>query len=186
MNLQIYNFAYNNNIYKINSKYLCLNHNGLNFSPQISWNNSNLDIKSYVLILEDIKGSNVPNKSFIHWYVPYISNKINIFNEINNSNNIRSNDINFNHINSLIKNGKINFFIGENSLNYLKYFGPCAPINTGYHPYTFWLFGLDDIITLNKNNISIDSINDFKLKLGKINILSVETKTFYYSHKNNI
>lgn len=182
MNLKVYDYL-NLTKNKINQKYLCDGHNGLNISPKVSWDISNQNIKSYVLILEDTYKIGSKDKSFIHWYLPFISNQTNQINETTNQTNQNS-IFYLDEINKLIKEKKINYFTGQNSLGNFNYFGPCAPKGTGTHMYTFWLFGLNNYLYLTKENTNIKSISDFKNKLGPIKILSIDTQRYFYGFEN--
>ena len=163
MNLQIHNFTINN---KIKKEYICTNHHGNNFSPKITWNIFN-KAKSYALILED---PNAINGTFVHWYIPYISNNILGINKLNHNYNI--------------KNDKY-FIQGKNTLSELGYHGPCAP-NKVNHNYIFIIYSLDGKLKINNDILSIKDHYNFEdiLKNNKINILNKESKTFQYSYMN--
>ena len=69
---------------EINSDYLCEKHNRKNIFPYIYWkcNNKNKNINIFrSLIMED---PDAPNGTFVHWFIPYISENIYEINEKNN------------------------------------------------------------------------------------------------------
>jgi Raf kinase inhibitor-like YbhB/YbcL family protein len=182
MNFQVHDFG---DLNKVNNDYLCLNHGGLNHSPKISWYYKNNNCKSFALILEDTKSI---GGKFIHWYIPYISNNINQINkQYHDSDLIDTNDKNsefYNKINLLIKNYQIEIFQGLNSLGNNNYFGPCAPNNTGVHPYIFTLYALNKVIIIDQNTIKANNVEDFENKIGQENIITKESISFNYKFKN--
>ena len=157
-------------------KNLCLDHNGKDICPEISWS-SIKDAKSYALVLDDI---DLPNNGiFIHWYIPYISPSINKIMELNCSDvkNIYNN-MDYN----LIDYSKIKMLFGKNTLGEYGYHGPCNPFDV-YHRYRFHVFALTDIFKMNSETNSIVSCADFKEKIKKcgINILAQgSSKIFKY------
>lgn len=173
MNFIVHDFGNND---KVNTEYLCVNHYGLNHSPKISWNRIK-NAKSYALIMLDPKAN---NNTFIHWYIPYISPFTNTIDK----NLEKLNPIFYNNINLLINQNKLKIVQGQNSLNDFNYFGPCAPNNTGFHPYIFTLYALNSIININQNTIKISSISDFESKIGKLNIIMKESIIFNYNYLN--
>ena len=173
MNLQVHDFVINN---KIKKKYICINQGGDNISPKISWNIVS-GTESYALILEDpdalMKGT------FIHWYIPYIDKDILEINKLNN---------NLNLLKNIYKNSKnIKLIQGKNTLGEIGYHGPCAP-NKVNHNYTFYIYALDNKLSVNNNILSINDSGHFEeiLKNNNINILGKDSKSFQYSYLNYI
>jgi Raf kinase inhibitor-like YbhB/YbcL family protein len=173
LNLHIINFVDKNNF--IAKNYVCKNHNGLNLTPNLKWNNIS-NAKSYSIIFED---PNAVNGNFVHWYIPYISNNINELKSFQNKNIKNFNNINFSKLNL----SKLNIFQGKNSLNKFGYFGPCAPKFTGIHGYIFKIYALDNIFPINNNNLQITSSFQFEnlLKKYNINIITKEQHIFQYT-----
>lgn len=184
MNLNVYDFLLKN---KINKKYICEKQGGSNITPEISWTKVENTV-SYALIIEDPDARpslNVPPKTFIHWYIPYISKTIQkidslLLSGINNLN-----------INSFIKNNSIHYnsiklFNAKNSLGEFGYHGPCAPNGTGIHRYIFTIYALNGLLKINEENIKITDSNDFCniLERAGITILNQDSVTFNYSYKN--
>ena len=81
MNLKVNDFP--------NKKYICKKHEGDNVSPVISWNKI-LKAKSYAIIMED---PDAVGGTFIHWYIPYISNNINKIDSLCFIDRIKVNDV---------------------------------------------------------------------------------------------
>jgi Raf kinase inhibitor-like YbhB/YbcL family protein len=175
MNLKIINFTKNDKILK---KYICTNQGGDNISPKISWKHIPR-AESYALILEDPDA--VINGTFIHWYIPYINTNILGINELKHIElkQIKSYDI----LNK--KNKKLDLVQGKNSLDTFGYHGPCAPNNTDHH-YTFYIYALNDKITINEDNLVIKDHLYFEkiLKKKDITIIANDFKTFTYHHLN--
>ncbi len=164
---------------KINNDNLCIKHNGKNISPIVSWNSIS-NVKSYALILED---PDAPMGNFIHWYIPYISNKITFIDNLLNTDNIIGNITN-----NINNTQNINLIQGYNSTNKLGYFGLCNPETNKYHRYIFTLYGLDNIIPNIKDNLNIRSSKEFNELLNSYNIkvLNYEINTCKYKRNSNI
>ena len=154
MNLKVYDFPQEIN--------LCKKYKGKNISPEISWNIIE-NAKSYSLIMEDPKAV---GGTFVHWYIPYISNKIST--------------ISFNY-----KLNNINIFFGKNSLDKFGYTGPCPPVGTGMHNYIFKIYALDNILTIDNTNIKIKDSKMFEniLKEKSIKCLKKKSVRFNYKYK---
>jgi Raf kinase inhibitor-like YbhB/YbcL family protein len=158
---------------------LCISHNGKNFTPEIEWiNNSNVnkEPKSYALIIED---PDAP-KNFIHWYLPYISPKINKINSLKMENIIKYNKpINNNTISN------IEILNGYNSLGEIGYHGPCNPQYNREHRYIFTLYSLDNVMY---NDLKIESSTNFEnlLSLNNINILGKDKVIYKYKNGGKI
>lgn len=173
--MKIYNFK-NKNKNNIKKKYLCKSHNGDNISPKISWNSVENTL-SYALILED---PDAPNNTFVHWYIPYISNKILCIESLKHDvKNINIKD----YTNNTKINNNIKLIQGKNRLDKIGYYGPCAPTEKK-HNYTFILYSLDGKLKISDKTISINDHYDFekKLKDNKIKILNKESKSFMYGY----
>lgn len=173
------------NIINQSKNYLCKKHNGKNVSPEIKWKKNEKAV-SYALIFED---PDAVNGTFIHWYIPYISNNINEIKSLSNNdkinNSLKNIDIISNEeLNKNIKSYKINMIQGKNSLGEYGYFGPCAPKGTGEHKYILKIFSLNKIIPNIKNYLNIKDSNFFidLLKKNDISILSIYQKIFYYKY----
>jgi Raf kinase inhibitor-like YbhB/YbcL family protein len=152
-------------------KNICYNFGGDNISPQISWNMIE-NTKSYALVLED---PDAVVGTFVHWYIPYISNKINLINPLSFLDYKYNNNININLNN-------VSILFGINTLNKIGYTGPCPPKGTGEHRYIFNLYALDGILKIDKDNIHIKDSKNFEelLKKNSINYISKDTKQFNY------
>ena len=167
-----------------NKKYLCKSHshNDNEYSPKVSWTPIE-GAQSYALILEDPDALPRPS-NFIHWYIPYISSNITQIDEINISRNQQV----INNISKLIlsnnqltNNKKLKIIMGKNSLGSLGYHGPCAPEKSGKHRYILKLYGLNKKIPFNKDNLSIQSSEEFETKFKKC-IIKFYEKTYYYEY----
>lgn len=179
MNLIIHDFT-NNNSKKIKKEYLCKNHDGNDISPRITWKNID-NVKSYALIFEDINVPSMPDGTYIHMYIPYISTDISEIKSLNHISNKLSNicDINLSNLHEKIKSMKI--FYGKNSTDCIGYKGPCNP-DTTVHKYIFRLYALDGILDIDTTTIKINSSGNFLdiLKKKNINILSEESVAYEY------
>ena len=173
MNLQIHDLTKNN---KINKMYICTNQGGGNISPKISWDNI-FGAESYALILEDPDA--VMNGTFIHWYIPYINNNILEINKLNHIFNLKKNYKKSNNI----KN--VELIQGKNTLGEFGYHGPCAP-NKVDHKYTFYIYALDNKLSVNNNILSINDHIHFEeiLKNNNIKIIAHDSKSFKYQYMN--
>lgn len=171
LNLNTTNFNKN-----IDKKYICKNHNGLSIPPHIKWNSIN-NALSYILILED---PDAPRGNFIHWFIPFISPKIN---EINIKTNIYTYTNIYNKLNN-INLDKINILQGYNSHNKIGYFGTCAPNNTGIHRYIFKLYAIDNILPNINKHLFINSSSSLEdlLKKYDIRILAKDSQTYLYKY----
>jgi Raf kinase inhibitor-like YbhB/YbcL family protein len=164
----------NFNIINFNNDNLCNNHGGKNKSPEIEWSQPLHQPKSYALILED---PNAPI-NFIHWYLPYISPKINKINSL-----IQKIDKEIETPINKNKLSNIQILSGYNSLNKIGYYGPCNPQTNKYHNYIFSLYSLDGIVTTQK----ITSSKDFEEMLlnNNIHILGKEKIIYKYINGGN-
>ena len=157
-------------------KFSCLKHHGKNTSPELKWTPCKQCL-SYALVMED---PNAVGDLFVHWYVPYISNKLENIDELVHSNNIPVSKI----AKKIIQENKDAKIIqGYNTLDKLGYHGMCPPPGSGTHNYTFIFYALDGKIDFHKLDIlHISSSNDFenKLKLMNIGIIEKEISVFQY------
>jgi Raf kinase inhibitor-like YbhB/YbcL family protein len=173
LNLQLINFVNKNNL--IHKNFVCKNQKGRNLTPHVKWTPIP-NVRSYAIVFED---PDAVNGNFIHWYVPYISNKIN---ELESFNNKYINISNIHQINL----SKLNLFQGKNSLDKIGYHGPCAPKLTGIHNYIFTLYALDNIIPIDylkiNNSIQFENI----LQKNNIQIIAKDQKIFQYTFSTNL
>lgn len=159
-------------------KFSCLKHGGSNISPLIKWSPYPKSV-SYALIMED---PNAVGGLFIHWYLPYISNKLNVIDELVHSTNINSSIIQKNIINEM---NNLKIVQGYNGLNQLGYHGMCPPPNSGIHHYTFFFYCLDGKVDFHKKNIlHIKSSTDFEKKLAVMNIGILHKKKKVFKYKS--
>jgi len=100
---------------------------GLNISPELSWQNFPANVQSFVLIMDDPDAIPVVGKIFIHWFVYDIPNNINNFPE-----NVQ-----------LGQGIYINVKQLPNDFGLATYGGPCPPKSNGPHIYRFSLFALN-------------------------------------------
>lgn len=156
-----------------NSKYICKKYGGDNVSPTIKWSKRK-GAKSYALIMED---PDAVGGTFIHWYIPYISKKIDkidslCFYDYPTINTVEKIDL-----------SKISIFFGKNSLDKFGYTGPCPPKGTGIHKYNFILYTLDNILNITKQNIKIVDSLEFEqiLKENSISVIDKSNIIFEYS-----
>jgi len=157
-------------------KFSCTKHGGGNISPLIKWTQCPKSV-SYALIMED---PDAVGGLFMHWYIPYISNKLNGIEELVQSTIINSSRIRENVIREMKKSKIVQ---GYNGLDQIGYHGMCPPVGSGTHHYTFIFYCLDGKVDFHKNNIlSIKSSTDFENKLEAMNIgiLHKKKKVFKY------
>ena len=153
-------------------KFSCLKHHGKNTSPQIKWTPCKKCL-SYALVMED---PNAVGGLFVHWYVPYISNKLEGIDELVHPDNIPVSKI-------ILENKDAKIIQGHNSLNKLGYHGMCPPPGSGTHNYTFFFYALNGKIDVLKQDVlHINSSKDFedKLKLMNIGIIDKKKSVFQY------
>ncbi|SHK34452.1 YbhB/YbcL family Raf kinase inhibitor-like protein [Thermocrinis minervae] len=104
---------------EIPRKYTC---DGVNISPELSWENPPSGAKSYVLIMED---PDAPYGTFTHWVVYDIPAHVRSLKE------------------GFPKADQVDGIKqGINDFGYVGYGGPCPPKGHGYHRYIFKLYVL--------------------------------------------
>lgn len=165
MNLKVIDFP--------NKKYICKKYDGDSISPVISWN-INPKAKSYAIIMED---PDAVGGTFIHWYIPYISNKINKIDSLCFIDNYEINNY------FEIDLNKLSIFFGKNNLDKYGYTGPCPPIGTGLHRYIFNIYALDNILEINENNIKIKDSKNFENILKEQRIKCIDKSSIMYKYK---
>lgn len=107
----------------IPSRFTC---DGANISPQLHWNSSSAEVKSYAIIVED---PDAPGGNFIHWIIYNIPASVKELHEdITPSRNIPD-----------------EVMLGTNSFGRIGYGGPCPPAGKA-HRYYFRLYALDTIL----------------------------------------
>lgn len=121
------------------NKYICLEQNGENTSPQLSWNGVPGKAQSLLLFVHDPDAPHVRGVS--HWVV-YIDNpKITSLNEGQTTDNNEA------------------LVFGLNERNEHAYVGSCPPIGSGIHRYNFTLYALstkldkERVKTLHQNEL---------------------------------
>lgn len=180
MNFIVENYTGHHN--KIIKKYICPSHGGLNVSPALSWKDVE-EAQSYAMVMED---PDAPNGPYIHWYIPFISPNINSIQSLHslpqNIQNIQQNILLLNT--KLHKKKKL--FQGYNHTGGYGYYGPCCPSKKKSHHYIFTLFSLDKKLTLNKENLTISSTDDFvhRIENEGIHIIRRESISFIYKLNN--
>jgi Raf kinase inhibitor-like YbhB/YbcL family protein len=107
----------------IPAKYTC---DGLNISPQLSWQNIPANTKSFALIVDD---PDAPMGTWVHWV---------LYNLPANTNELTEN----------VKQLPTGAMAGVNSGKKLSYSGPCPP--SGRHHYYFKFYALNTVLTLAK------------------------------------
>ncbi len=121
----------------ISSIFACsLKNYGKNKSPSLSWDPVP-EAKSYAFILQDIHPI---SHSFIHWYIPSISNEILQIDSLS----FQNMNANSNHLFTFYQqHPEIKVRQGINSHDTVGYFGPCPPEGSGKHTYVFRIMALD-------------------------------------------
>ena len=107
----------------IPSKYTC---EGVNISPQLRWNDTAGNVKSFAVILED---PDAPGGDFIHWVIYNIPGNIRELHE----------DI------TPFRNISDKILLGTNSFGRIGYGGPCPPPGK-LHRYFFRLYALNTVL----------------------------------------
>lgn len=107
----------------IPSKYTC---EGVNISPQLRWNDTAGNVKSFAVILED---PDAPGGDFIHWVIYNIPGNIRELHE----------DI------TPFRNISDKILLGTNSFGRIGYGGPCPPPGKA-HRYFFRLYALNTVL----------------------------------------
>lgn len=145
---------------KIPIKYSCF---GGEVSPQLQWDISSPDIKSFVLIMEDYDAIALVGYPYVHWNIYNIPADTRTIAE---GATLRA-----------MPNGSVE---GVNDDGVPKYAGPCPPEGTGTHRYFFALYAL------NKENLPVNTNrpmrrNDFETQYKSSIIQKAEiTGTYLY------
>jgi Raf kinase inhibitor-like YbhB/YbcL family protein len=158
-----------NNGERIPIEEVCLQKKGgMNVNPGLKWSVDNKNIKSFVLILEDLDAIKVVGHPYIHWFIPYISPQIN---SILSKENKGSSAAIVHKDNS----GNTTMIEGENNSGDFGYFGPCPPKGQK-HRYDYHLYGINSLFKPQK---AVYTTNEFENEMGK-NILSHDLISGYY------
>lgn len=122
MDIKIYSSAFKDGNF-IPSKYSC---EGANISPQLHWNNTLKDVKSFAIIMDD---PDAPGGDFVHWVIYNIPGNLKELHEdVTPSRNI---------------NEEVMF--GTNDFGRIGYGGPCPPSGKP-HRYFITIYALDTIL----------------------------------------
>ena len=117
---------------KIPSKYTC---EGENISPPLKIEDAPLDIKSFVLIMDDPDAVKPTGKIWVHWVVFNISPETE----------------------EVLEGEPPKGIAGEGTRGELEYLGPCPP--DGEHRYFFKLYALDEELSL-KEGATKEEVED--------------------------
>jgi Raf kinase inhibitor-like YbhB/YbcL family protein len=141
---------------------------GANINPALKWKVENKDIKSFVLIMEDLDAIKVVGFPYIHWFIPYISPNMNFIPSKQNKGTLMA-------IVHKDKMGNTIMIEGENSSHKFGYMGPCPPKGQK-HRYDYHLYGINCTFKPKKSTYTT---NEFQNEM-KNNILSHDTISGYY------